>query len=362
MQRSLDREPVPGAVTTRSIRDRSSTDPAAPARRGVPARGVRSTVRGDARRRATRVRPVGLLLAAAATGLLAWALGGRAVGLLRADPWAEPTAWTAPGSVRVEDLVGLGAALVGTAVAAWFCLGLVLAAACAGARSAGRVWVAGERLVARAAPGVVRRALVVSAGTGVALAGTALPAVALAPAPPDDLGWAVTAEPWRTATSSPPATEPSTTGPITVPVPTAAAPVSAPAGPAPGAPPGTSPTAAGTGVPSPAAAGGPVAVPGESGGRSADAGTGPVPGPVTSPPTSPGTGSPTGSVTVERGDTLWAIARDHLPAAASAAAIAAAWPTWYAANHDVIGPDPDLIRPGQRLVPPTGAATDGPAR
>jgi hypothetical protein len=58
-----------------------------------------------------------------------------------------------------------------------------------------------------------------------------------------------------------------------------------------------------------------------------------------------------GSVVVRAGDTLWGIAARHLPAAASNARIAAEWPRWYRANADVVGTDPDLIRPGQRLRP-----------
>lgn len=57
-------------------------------------------------------------------------------------------------------------------------------------------------------------------------------------------------------------------------------------------------------------------------------------------------------VRVHPGDTLWAIAAAHLPGAPDNAAIAASWPRWYAANRHVIGPDPDLILPGQRLRPP----------
>ncbi len=59
-----------------------------------------------------------------------------------------------------------------------------------------------------------------------------------------------------------------------------------------------------------------------------------------------------GRVVVVPGDTLWAIAEAHLPAGADAARVAAAWPAWWAANRDVIGTDPDLLRPGQRLRPP----------
>jgi nucleoid-associated protein YgaU len=59
-------------------------------------------------------------------------------------------------------------------------------------------------------------------------------------------------------------------------------------------------------------------------------------------------------VIVHRGDSLWAIAARHLGPGATNAAIAAEWPRWWAANRDVIGPDPDLILPGQRLTPPSG--------
>jgi nucleoid-associated protein YgaU len=60
-------------------------------------------------------------------------------------------------------------------------------------------------------------------------------------------------------------------------------------------------------------------------------------------------------VAVAPGDTLWAIAARHLPAGATDAQIAAAWPTWYATNAAVVGPDPDLILPGQVLTVPAEA-------
>lgn len=52
------------------------------------------------------------------------------------------------------------------------------------------------------------------------------------------------------------------------------------------------------------------------------------------------------------GDSLWSIAADTLPAGASDARVAQRWPRIYALNRDVIGPDPDLIQPAQRLVLP----------
>lgn len=57
-------------------------------------------------------------------------------------------------------------------------------------------------------------------------------------------------------------------------------------------------------------------------------------------------------VTVRRGDTLWSIAAHHLGPSATDAEIAHEWPRWYAANLRLIGADPDLIHPGQQLLPP----------
>jgi resuscitation-promoting factor RpfA len=75
-------------------------------------------------------------------------------------------------------------------------------------------------------------------------------------------------------------------------------------------------------------------------------------------------------VRVRRGDSLWAIAAQHLiaqdpavqdPAAQhpadhasppSQAEIAAAWPRWFDLNRTRIGDDPDLIHPGTRLLVP----------
>lgn len=58
-------------------------------------------------------------------------------------------------------------------------------------------------------------------------------------------------------------------------------------------------------------------------------------------------------VAVRAGDTLWDIAARHLGPDASAVDIARAWPQWFEANREVVGDDPDLLRPGQLLRPPT---------
>lgn len=62
-------------------------------------------------------------------------------------------------------------------------------------------------------------------------------------------------------------------------------------------------------------------------------------------------------VVVRTGDSLWAIAATELGPEAGDAAIAARWPQWFAANAGLVGPDPDLIQPGQILHAPTHAPT-----
>jgi nucleoid-associated protein YgaU len=61
------------------------------------------------------------------------------------------------------------------------------------------------------------------------------------------------------------------------------------------------------------------------------------------------------SYRVERGDSLWRIAKATLidrGLPADGRAVARLWPVIHDANRDVIGADPDLIRPGQELVIP----------
>lgn len=82
--------------------------------------------------------------------------------------------------------------------------------------------------------------------------------------------------------------------------------------------------------------------------RAADLDTGAllVPAPRT-------TAVPDDRVTVRQGDSLWSLAARHLGPGASDREIARAWPLWYALNAEVIGPNPDLIHPGQQLRIPT---------
>ncbi|NHN54545.1 hypothetical protein G9U51_01965 [Calidifontibacter sp. DB0510] len=61
---------------------------------------------------------------------------------------------------------------------------------------------------------------------------------------------------------------------------------------------------------------------------------------------------PAAEVVVRRGDCLWSIVERHLGPGADAEQVARAVPRWYAVNRAVIGPDPDLIFPGQVLRAP----------
>ncbi|MDO5505217.1 MAG: LysM peptidoglycan-binding domain-containing protein [Pseudoxanthomonas suwonensis] len=59
-------------------------------------------------------------------------------------------------------------------------------------------------------------------------------------------------------------------------------------------------------------------------------------------------GSSTGSYTVRSGDTLSAIAQQHLGSASK-------WRAIYDANRELIGDDPDKIHPGQQLTIPAAS-------
>lgn len=56
--------------------------------------------------------------------------------------------------------------------------------------------------------------------------------------------------------------------------------------------------------------------------------------------------------TVRSGDSLWHIAATELGPRADEAAISAHWQQWYRANASLVGPDPDIIHPGQELLAP----------
>lgn len=100
----------------------------------------------------------------------------------------------------------------------------------------------------------------------------------------------------------------------------------------------------------------------QAGDRSASPGAPLVPDwPAPSPRAVPAPDWPPAAPTAEtrlvvRGDCLWHIASERLVAVhqrtATDGEVAAATAAWWRANADVIGPDPDLLLPGQVLYPP----------
>ena len=63
-------------------------------------------------------------------------------------------------------------------------------------------------------------------------------------------------------------------------------------------------------------------------------------------------------VLVHPGDCLWSITESLVGTRSTAADIARAWPRLHRANRDVVGPDPDVLRPGTRLRVPADLTAD----
>lgn len=190
-----------------------------------------------------------------------------------------------------DVLLGLVASLVGLAVVAWWLLSMGFAIASALLAAAGASTA--SRRAGSFAPAFMRRLTMAMLGLGL----VAVPA-AHADSLPD------------------PAWHPAVSGPAAVQDTPASAPVAPPA---------------------PEAGWVPIAAPTD-------------PGPLVHQPRRPP--AHTSQVEVRPGDSLWTIVARHLGPGATDLDIAAAWPSWYEANAAIIGGDPDLIRPGQVLVPP----------
>jgi len=56
---------------------------------------------------------------------------------------------------------------------------------------------------------------------------------------------------------------------------------------------------------------------------------------------------------------LWSIAKAAMPAAATDSDIDTAWRAWFATNKAVVGSNPNLIEPGQQLLPPVTTTESG---
>ncbi|MGR7026290.1 LysM peptidoglycan-binding domain-containing protein [Geodermatophilus sp. URMC 62] len=98
--------------------------------------------------------------------------------------------------------------------------------------------------------------------------------------------------------------------------------------------------------------------PGSGGGLNGESGDSSQGGPSTAQPGGTAEQSPTAPAAqparhvVQVGESLWTITAQLLGDQVSAQQVLDRWPEVYAANRDLIGPDPDLLRPGQELVLP----------
>ena len=278
--------------------------------------------------------------------------GGLAVVLMAvlAALWSAAThQWavvTAPGPASLDETLTLLAAAAALCLATW--LGLSTLASVA-AQLPGRVGDVGARLASACAPAFTRR--VATALVGAALGGAFAPGTAVGEPPTAPTSG--TAAQAITGSSPVAATGPEFHAAAVGPGFHATA-VGADGSVATGAP----------GVPEPRRAmeastrhTEPAPVPGW------------VPGWVPQRPTQRPQASPhlvtttpdhgAAEIVVRRGDTLWDIVARRLGPEASDAEVAAACPRWHEANREVVGPDPDLILPGQILRAPAPSTVAG---
>lgn len=265
-------------------------------------------------------------------GVLVVLTGLAAVRLLTVVWMSSLARVRAPGPASSDEVVVLVAASVAAGLAAWLVLGIVLELA---ARLPGRCGRVAQGWSQRVTPALARRAAGVVLGIGVGVVGGPAQAVAVGPSSAvtvtaAPLGDGRAPDPGFRAAPSPAdgRTEPGRSAAPATSTATAAAPVTTPA-PTPGFTPAAPRVR-------------PQADPGLLGARVAprmDA-----------------------EVVVHRGDSLWSIAAGHLGPDASDAEVDVAWRQWFALNREVVGPDPDLLLPGQVLRVPHPDSTAGAVR
>ena len=247
----------------------------------------------------------------------------------------------------VDELLGVGAAVAGAGIVAWWILSLVCAAVTALLDRTGRTRAAAA--TRRLSPAFMQR-LVLGALSVHLLAGPAAHAAVTGPGPE----WAPTQGQFSSAPAIPATEEPAkaetgaaATDPVQdqTPQTSAGTPATVP-----------EPSSAPQQVPSREPAGAVEAAPPST--FNPDWQPAPAvtdPGMLAAPATRASAGEgglPDEGVTVQAGDTLWDIAARHLGPGVSDLDIALQWPRWYETNRGVIGQDPDVLLPGQILQPP----------
>lgn len=232
------------------------------------------------------------------------------------DQWR--TASARQQAVAVEDILGLASASIGGALLVWWVVSLACAAAGLSLEKRGKPRAAS--VARRMSPAFMQRLVVTAFSFHLFVAGAAH---AASPEP----------GPQWTPTQGHEATSPASAPPGSWldPAPAAAPTTGLPAPPA-TVDPGWAPSA-------------PVVEPGLL------AGTGVREGTSQHQDASPSTNE----VAVLAGDSLWNIVACHLGPEASDVQIALEWPRWYEANKALIGQDPNVLLPGQVLVPPAAS-------
>ncbi len=223
-------------------------------------------------------------------------------------------------ATQVDGVVALAIAAAGAILAAWLGIHLTIGTLCVLGAATGRRWRTGERLVIERGPALVRRGVALAVGASLGLGGLSIATAAELP-DPIDLGWVPTAG----LEIAPVADTETDEG-----------------------------HDAGTGEPAAEDRGTADSGGGSDGSDESEPRDG---ADDVSDGESTATKSATPdktarSIVVDPGDSLWSIT-DDLLGSASDTEIARAWPALYEANRDLVGHDPNLIHPGQKLVVPT---------
>ncbi|MEO7260559.1 MAG: LysM domain-containing protein [Jatrophihabitantaceae bacterium] len=211
-------------------------------------------------------------------------------------------------------------------VALWTAFGLSVTAL---SLLPGRVGLLAHAVAGRVTPAVLRRVVVAAAGTSILISpvtACAEPAASGASAPTGNSVGPAPAGALRLPMDLPGSKLDSSTAPPSAAPPSAMPPLGWPTDPA---------------------------VPATGPGHTAAA-----PKPAASKPANPRPQESGDRVSVRPGDSLWSIAARRLGAAPTATRIQAEWPRWYAVNRQLIGADPDLLRPGASLLAPRPALLD----
>lgn len=287
------------------------------------------------------------------------------VGLIALLPGPRPLWEQARGAADPSTAVG-AAVLLLCAAAAWgvLCWAAAVLVASAATRLPGWCGRRAAAAIRVLAPRAVRHLLIAGTGLTLAVGASACATTAAADPPVTGAGMAAPSTAHRTAAATAIGAGP-VAGTIVMDVteldldwPTEPAPAADPTTPVSHPTSDGNPEAAANPAPTHADAGAPDPAGPDPSPAAVDHGIDAItPDPAPDPLPQPGAVPVT--VTVQAGDSLWAIVAAHLGPTATAGDILAGVDSWYEINRDVIGVDPDLILPGQVLTAPDSLVRTG---